>query len=737
MALHTPPPFLLRPATLAMAICLLVNACKSNKSESSNGETAPVRVESLHRNNLSQSNDTSSFVQSQVHSPVHWQAWSPQVFADAESEKTTVFAVIGSGTDSHSREILKKINSSQSLCNTLNKVHTNILVDANQHPDLAFLVAALNINTGNTVTGTMLVWLSYEGVPISWASVSNHESINLQEVITRMSTTVDHLWQDDPNYVLKNSREDLARRLEMFTPKLPETEPNPLLNLRASRQAGSMFDPVSNTVDYLAGLSVSRYIHFMTMASTHPDVSEQQRKNFMKIATRSADNILLGGLVDPLDGGVFSGVQQSTEGLPVFTKTLEAQSSAMQALYALYQQTTNPVYRKAADAATAYLETNLTLPDGGYALGKTYASHGIQDNPCIWTLEEIEAALTEEETKLCVQAFEISGLGNIPLIDDRNRSYFRKNILSWRVPIDRLATLTGRPVGELETKMESITKKLAKLRTEKTGEKISETLSTATDSAAVASAYVTAYRATGDPAHLEKARHCLGIIQEQFVTADGELKRARYNGQLLNAPALAIDYASICQAALDLHEATLDASWLEWATELHRQMNRQFANADFTDLVETQEGKNPRTLTIRNYITLNPLNNRSTWAIAYSNARRLALRLPGSNYSNQADQIEQHIQAISAKAPLANIDYLTADARLQQKSIYLKSPVSPALLSAAISQPAQVIAVTAKGSYPELEKTSTTLKPGQAVVIQRGQNLRVVSNPQDLDNFSQ
>ena len=47
-----------------------------------------------------------------------------------------------------------------------------------------------------------------------------------------------------------------------------------------------MFDPVSNSIDNLSGLSIARYTEFMTLAATHPDVSERQRKNFINIATR-------------------------------------------------------------------------------------------------------------------------------------------------------------------------------------------------------------------------------------------------------------------------------------------------------------------------------------------------------------------------------------------------------------------------------------------------------------------
>jgi len=725
----------LRFTAMASTSLLLLSSCKKSTSDDGTEPEAAIRVATLHQNNLSKTNDTSSFILSQVHSPVHWQPWSKQVFADATSEKKTVFALIGSGTDSHSQEILKKINRSPATCAALNNSHANILIDANQHPDLAFLVATLNLNTGNTVSKTQLVWFSHEGVPISWTSINNFSELNLHEIIIRMSTTVDHLWQDDPAYVLKNSSEDLKRRLKGFTPTPKEGEEDSLINIRASRQAGSMFDPVSSSIDNLAGLSIARYTQFMALAATHPDISDRQSKNFINIASRTTDSILIRGLIDPLDGGIFSGVQQSTIALPVFTKTLSAQTRSMEALYTLYQQTKNQTYFTAAESIRTYLEKNLILPDGGYALGITYAGHGIQDNPCIWSLEEIEAALTEDETKLCVQAFDISGLGNIPLIDDRNRTYFRKNTLSWKTSMDKLATLSGLSPEELKTKLESITKKLGKLRTERTTEKRSETLSTLGSMAALASAYTTAYRVAGDEANLKKAIRILTHIQTNFTHDSGELKRARYNGQLLNAPAKGIDYASTCKAALDLHEVSQDPAWLEWAAKIHQQMNANFANGDFTDLLESGDSENPHPLKIRNFITLKPIDNNATWGIAYSNARRLALRLGGDNLTTQADNIEKRIKHISKKAPLANIDYLTADALLHLKTVYFKAPVSAELLKAALPHACQLVAVTTKGTYPKLGDAAAELTAGNAVVLHGNKNLGTASNAEDLDKL--
>ena len=712
----------------------LLNSCKTSTSEDESEPDAAIVVAALHQNNLGQSGNTSSFLLSQAHSQVHWQPYSKQVFTDAAREKKTIFALIGNGTDSQTIEILEKINASPATCAALNSSHINILIDANQYPDLAFFIASLNINTGNVVSPTQLAWFSHEGIPVSWSSIKNSAHLNIHDIITRMSTTVYNLWEDDPAYVLKNSREDLGRRLIALTHKPMEKEDS-LLTIRATRQAGSMFDPTSNSIDNMAGLAAARYTGLMVLAATHPDASEQQRENYTKIATHTADNILLRGLIDPLDGGIFSGIQQSTSALPVFTKTLNYQALSMEALYSLYQLTKDKSYLTAAESIRTYLEKNLTLPDGGYALGIIYAKHGVQDNPCIWSLEEIESTLSNEETKLCIQAFGISGLGNIPLVDDRNRTYFRKNTLVWKKSMEALATQTGMTSADLRSKLSSITKKLAKLRTEKTSHRKESKLSTVESTAALASAYVTAYRATNGTENLKKAKRCVEFIRTQFTDKSGKLQRCRFNGQLLTIPARGIDYASACAAALDLHEATLEPTWLEWAAKLQQEMTDTLANPELTSIREADGSNYPFPYNVRQFVTIKPLNNRSTWALTSANASRLNMRLGGDTLANLAHNLKLRIMPSTAVAPLSNIDYLASDTRLSQKTVYLKAPADPALFKTALPHACQIVPVTEKGNYPSLGDSAKLLTTSNAVVIQRNKTIGTAESSQDLDKL--
>jgi len=723
----------LQQTTLVLAstvVILLINACRPKSETNSQDAPEAIYVAQLHENSLA--SEDSSFLTSQTTSAIHWQPWDKNIFTHASSERKTILAFIGSGTDANSIEILKILNRSAASCNLLNEHHVNVLIDSNRHPDLEFFAASLCIKSGSPVSTPLLIWFSYEGHPISWVAVDPHSSHDIHELISRMSNTVYRLWQDDPEYVLQNSRDDFKRR-KASLPTPPEQN-DPLIPIRALRQTASLFDPTSNTIDGMGSMSSARYIELLIAGSHHPDISDTQRASYAKVATIVANKNLLQGIIDPLDGGTFSGIQQTTSALPSFTKTLKAQAHTMSALYSLYQVSGDQKHLQAANAILAYTEKHLALPDGGYSLGIVYAENNAQDNPCIWTLEEIEAALTEEEARICTIAFGLRGLGNIPLLDDRDRSYFRKNTLTWKLTLAELATQTSIDMETLKQGLESITKKLAKLRTEKPPKATKENLSTAESIALFTSSCISAYRVTGNTDHLNRATKALTFIRKNFLDDSSNLHRARYNGELQSHPGTGTDHALVCQAALDLHEVTFDATWLKFASNVHQRMHLMLGDPANHSIKEYDGTGYPQSYDVYQFYTLRVFDNIATWSIAYSNAKRLARQEASDTLKAQYEALTGILlQGASASAaPISSIDFLTAEAQLLQKTVYLNTPATSDLSQVAQRSTCQIIPIVDGGNYPELNDADAKIPTGSATVILRGKVIGTTSNPDEL-----
>ncbi len=675
----------------------------------------------------------SSMLDSQVDSAVQWQSWHKDLFLQANNERRTVCALIGSGTDINTLRVLQLINDSPSLSELLRNNHINTIIDSNLHPDMAQYAAVVSLDSKTPVGSTALIWFSYEGNPISWHSIAAKTNVNAESAIERMSNTVVHLWLESPEYTLEHSSNHPSRRSKSVFPKLEIMGQGSAASITGPiLRAKSLFDPVSNTVDSMPNLAPTRYLELMVSASHLPELSPSDRQKCLQVAERVAEKRLIHGLIDPLDGGVYNGNQSMTDALPLFSKTLRTQALAMRSLYKLYQATLNDKYRDAANSIFAYTQKYHLMDDGGYALGISHLPEDPQDQPCLFTLDEIQAVLSPEELEVARQAYELRPLGNIPFIDDPKKVYFKKNSLTLKLTSAELSERTGMDLAPLTKSLEAITKKLRTLRSQKPVQPIIEKLCTASAAALYSSACVYGYRATGEASYLKTAEKILTQIRNDFVDENGALHRARYNNVLLDIPAKGGDYGRVCEAALDFHEATLDPMWLAFAHSMHKQMLERLGILE-TGAIKEHDGTGyPKDYPACSYYTVNELDNDNTCALAQSNARRLALRLADTSISEHAEKLGAILIQTARRSAPAVIDYLSLESMARSKIAYIKLPASEPLLSTARKEWCHIIAVTDEGSYPELGDTVSGMKAGTCIVTTGGKITGSASKPAEL-----
>ena len=200
---------LLAHTLIAIAVPLAMQACRPKDNGSGGAGTQSTQTMGYTKATLTQ--DQSSFISSQASSAVNWSSWHTDLLKQAASEKKTIFAIIGSGTDPNTLEVLARINESPAICSLLNSHHINVLIDSNLHPDMEFLAASLCMSSQTNASTPILVWFSYQGDPISWNPVEPQLSSNIAEIISRMSQTIHSMWLEDPEYALAHSRDDFKK----------------------------------------------------------------------------------------------------------------------------------------------------------------------------------------------------------------------------------------------------------------------------------------------------------------------------------------------------------------------------------------------------------------------------------------------------------------------------------------------------------------------------------------------
>lgn len=728
-------PYYLRKSLWATGIAtslLAFSACKKNTPLDAKNETHADEQEqtavSVEENNLG--TKQSSLLATASKSPIHWQPWNSRVFENAKQDHKTVFAVIGSGHEPETLAVLEQLNQSLPTCKILNSHHINVLIDSSHDPAIEFFTSSLCMASGDYKQGPLLIWFSYNGHPISWKSAYTYNDASICELISRMSHTVHRMWKDDAEYVLNNSKVDFNNKWRNVTHKQANKWNNQFPS-QAIRQIASYYDPTSNNIDKIGRLNAARYINLLIKASTSGASTKSQQLRYGGIARISAQSTLIYGLIDPLDGGVYDGVQRTSPSLPIFAKSLKTQALSMAALYNLYQLTEDEIYLKSADDIKAYTEKSLRQSSGDYSQGIVYQKNNTVGNQCTWTLEELETALTEEELRVCKYAFDIRGLGNVPLIDDINRYYFRKNTLTWKTTRAKLAKKINLDRSQLNTLLESILKKLSKIRTDRGPVIFRENLCSSKSLSLYTSALVTAYRATGDESHLQDALRVIAHIKENFIGESGWLHESRFYGKLSSTKASATAHALVCDAALDLHEATYDPSYLQMAQEIHTQMGNKLSGEVLHPLYEYDFSLFPTHYRVAHSHTSTNINNFSSWVIAWSNSKRLL------KYENDAYLRKQMVALENSLSKQVNlpaimlVDYLTEYSALQNAIVYHHGEANKELHATAIRRPCQII-IMSKNTHPDLNEK---VPKGSAAVVYRGKLVGVTSQASELRSW--
>lgn len=726
-----PQPFCLTVA--AVCLTLLLPGCRSGDDNQATGTEQPI---SPAYTPDPIKDDQSSFLAHHVSSGIHWQNWHAGLFEHAKSEKKTILALVGSGTDFNTLQVLDHLNKSPAICSLLRGNHINALIDTNLHPDMGFLAGLICMRSNTAISSPILIWFSHEGNPISWSPVNRNMSNRASDIIRRMSHTVYSLWLEDPDYVLSHSRKAFGNYDEQALPQSNVQEEDMAgILVRTVRRAAALFDPTSNSVDNIGHLSRARYIDFLVQASQDPGLPLSQRQDYLEIACRIANHALLYGLIDPLDGGVFSGKQRTTNALPVFSKSLRVQALTMMSLYRLYQASGDTEYLNAANRIYSYTHEYLSQEDGSYILGITYLPGENQEHACLWSMDEISAVLSKNQMRTASLAFGLEQRGNIPLVDDPERIYHQKNSLSWKTTIENLAQETSSDKATLNRALEDIYDKLAAARTQKEHQPFIEYLTTVESMSLFASACIAGYRASGDNSQLDEAKKILQHIREHMFGENGQLHRARFKGIRNEAPAKAIDYARLCEAALDLHEVTLEPEWLEFAHHQHQLMNQNLAIGE-NFLVQEYDGTgHPRHYPVYRYYTLFSLDSHSTVAVVYANAKRLNLRLVDENLPPQIKSLASILYGAAILAPAGCTDLLTYEPMIQSRQVYFKPPADPALFTTACRQACQIIAVTTPSLHPLLTPVYEKLPAGSAAVVIDGSLKGTASSPPALINL--
>lgn len=370
------------------------------------------------RNNLDKS--SSPYLLQHSGNPVWWQEWKKEILDMAIKENKPLLVSIGYATCHWCHVMAAEAFSDNDTASYLNENFVCIKVDREQRPDIDQYMMNF-IQTRNGSGGWPLnVFLTPDSRPVvavTYAPAKSDENrISFKDIAVRV------------NEYLKSE----STTIHPFNPI--ENEPPAEEESKIVREVGYYYD------DEYAGFGVrQKFPPHSVLLFLLNYLSVKDNDEIRKIVTTTLDAIMLGGLNDHLQGGIFRYCVDRKWTIPHFEKMLYDQALSLWTYSLAYKVTENQNYKIMAEKIIKCLDE--CFEDNGLYFSAFDADTDHQEGfTYLWNRSEIENILGKEDFKRFCDVYDVSAEGNF----EGKNHLLRKNSL---------------PLNDMEKKLLDVRKK--------------------------------------------------------------------------------------------------------------------------------------------------------------------------------------------------------------------------------------------------------------------------------------
>ncbi|HUX66929.1 MAG TPA: thioredoxin domain-containing protein [Terriglobales bacterium] len=574
----------------------------------------------------------SPYLRLHASNPVDWYPWGEAAFQRARELDRPIFLSIGYFT-CHWCHVMERESFADVACaELLNRDFVAIKVDREERPDVDRLYMAFVQATSGGGGWPLSAFLTPERQPFYGGTYFPSQDRHGLPSFARLLQTIAQAWKEQRPRLLASAAEMgqyLARELQPApageaTPALllDKVWPRLFEELRAGYDAGAGgFGGAPKFPRPVAHAFLLRY------ARRHGGSEAATAATAMVVETLRA--MARGGVHDHLGGGFHRYATDAGWRVPHFEKMLYDQAQLVVSYLEAWQLTQAPDLAETARTTCNFVLREMQAPGGGFYSAQDADSpiplqHRQPGGPSegegayyLWTKAEIETLLPPDMAWLLCLHYGVREGGNVPLRLDPQGEFEGKNILYVAQPIE---------AGEAELLAEARTW-LYNARRLRPRPPTDDKVLTAWNGLMI-SALAQAGAALEEPGYLAAAQATARFLLQQRWDKEAQrlLRTATVDG-------FAEDYAFLIQGLLDLHQADLDGTWLEWADRLQRRQEDLFA-APGGGYYSTAAGSELWLRLREDYDGAEPSPN----SVAVSNLLRLELWFAAAGYRERAER---------------------------------------------------------------------------------------------------
>jgi uncharacterized protein YyaL (SSP411 family) len=648
-----------------------------------------------HENRLAQ--ETSPYLLQHKHNPVDWWPWGPQALAEAQRTNKPILLSVGYAACHWCHVMAHESFEDDATAKVMNALFVNIKVDREERPDIdQIYMSALHL-LGEHGGWPLTMFLTSSGEPFWGGTYFPNTTRYGKPAFVDVLHNVARIFRDDPKSIDQNRAVLMERLAASARPQGRVVIGAPELD-RAAQQLGELIDPVHGGTRGAPKFPQPMLLEFLWRSGQR--TGEARYYNAVEL---TLERICQGGIYDHLGGG-FSRYSVDERWLvPHFEKMLYDNAQLLGLLALAHQRSGNPLFRDRAQETVGWLKREMTTPDGAFCASLDADSEGEEGQFYVWSAPEIADVLGKDDAAFFGRHYDVTPAGN-----------FEDHTI-----LNRLARVPA--TADEEARLTVLRQHLFAVRERRVRPGLDDKVLADWNGLMIAG-LANAGVAFGEPSWLAMGARAFACVAANMSRGD-RLGHSWRAGRLL-FPGLASDHANMIGAALALHEATGERTYLERALAWQGALDRHYANAltgGYYFTADDAEGLVLRPNSTADEATPNPN------AVAAHNLVRLAVVAGQGAWRAQADRLFEGALPLAAENLYMHLALFNAlDLRLRAAEIVVtgEGRAADALIAAALALPAldRIVlrapsAAALPADHPAQEKIKATAQAAAYVCV--------------------
>ena len=500
--------------------------------------------------------ETSPYLQQHASNPVDWYPWGEEALARARAEDLPILLSIGYSACHWCHVMERESFENPQIAEVMNQHYVSIKVDREERPDLdEIYMAAVQGMTGSG-GWPMTVFLTPDLRPFYGGTYFPPDDRQGRPGFVRVLEAVSRHYQQQRDQV-----EAQAQRLTDFL----QQNADPLtaggaLDARILDQAPTQL--AASYDETFGGFGGGpKFPNSDTLALLLRLWHDTGDEKVLKIVDHTLHHMVRGGIYDHLGGGFHRYSVDERWLVPHFEKMLYDNALLVPVLLDAHVATGNREFRHTALHTLDYVLREMAHPEGGYYSTQDADSEGVEGKFFVWTPEEVEDVLDDEETAtLLCRFYDVTPQGN----------FEGHNILHVEQDLEEVARAAAVSPDEMRHTLERGRHALWEARQRRIAPARDDKIVIAWNGL-MAVAMVRGYQVSGDRRYLASACNTVLRLLDVFVV-DGQLRHGGLGDEIATQPAFQDDVAALALACVELYEATFDPAWLIRARQLVTEM---------------------------------------------------------------------------------------------------------------------------------------------------------------------